>query len=407
MHLNTSDPACDKVGPIDHTCVAGSSADPQSCNADYTDLLLDSNQNELGDLRQNGTQCQTATAGTRVTFVFKDGNNCSDTYNDGLASCSARSATDPSCSGPEFVGKECFWDIDAPTCGEWPTESPSSMPSILPTDSAMPSVAPTGRETEPPETEPPEVTGDPHFKTWSGAKYDFHGVCDLVLLQNPSFQEDLGMNIHVRTKQLNQFSYVSSAVIRIGDDTFEVMGDNEDRLYWINQQFGQGNVDDSIIGFLSGYPIIYKKLNSKQHEYTVTIGDDVSIVMKTYKKFVRLSIEGATKESFEGSLGMLGSYGSGDMIARDGKTVLSDANEFGENWQVVPSDGILFHNKEGPQSPEKCEIPLASNIRRRLAESIISEEDAKIACARVDPSDFDICVFDVMATGAKDVVGIY
>ena len=67
----------------------------------------------------------------------------------------------------------------------------------------------------------------------------------------------------------------------------------------------------------------------------------------------------------------------------------------------------MFHNLEGPQAPEKCFIPMASSLRRRLVESDISEKEAKIACARVNEEDFDICVFDVMATGDKDVAGAY
>jgi hypothetical protein len=250
------------------------------------------------------------------------------------------------------------------------------------------------------------VTGDPHIEMWSGMKFDFHGVCDLVLLQNPDFDKKLGMDIHVRTEQLKQFSYVSSAVLRIGDDTLEVMGGNEDNLYWINQQANK-NLDDGIVGFLSGYPVFYKKVNSKQYEFTVKIGGKKSIVITTFKKFVRVSIRGATEESFGTSRGLLGSYGSGKMLARDSSMVLEDPNAFGQEWQVLPSEDMIFHDLSGPQAPEKCNIPLASTLRRRLGESEISEEEAEFACARVSLEDFDMCVFDVMATGDKDVVGAY
>jgi hypothetical protein len=251
---------------------------------------------------------------------------------------------------------------------------------------------------------PPDasIKGDPHIQTWLGMKYDFHGVCDLVLLQNPDFQEGLGMDIHVRTKQLKQFSYVSSAVLRIGDETLEVMGDIHNSLYWVNKQ-----PNASLEGGIHGYSISYRKVNSKQHEFVVQLGNDRSIVLKTFKKFVRVNFIGATKGIFGTSHGLLGSYGSGKMIGRDNITVMDDMNEFGQEWQVLPSDGMLFHNVEGPQAPEKCEIPVASNLRRRLAESTVSEETARVACGRVNSEDFDICVFDVMATGDKDVAGAY
>lgn len=44
------------------------------------------------------------------------------------------------------------------------------------------------------------ASGDPHINSWSGQTYDFHGGCDLVLLQDPDFANGLGLNIHIRTK---------------------------------------------------------------------------------------------------------------------------------------------------------------------------------------------------------------
>ena len=125
------------------------------------------------------------------------------------------------------------------------------------------------------------ISGDPHIKTWSGMKYDFHGVCDLVLLQNPGFQGGLGMTIHVRTKQIKQFSCVSSAVLQIGDDTIEVMGDSHANLYWINKQTN-ANLDNGV----NGCPVLCRKINSKQHEFIVDLGGDKSILMKTFEKFL-------------------------------------------------------------------------------------------------------------------------
>ena len=166
-------------------------------------------------------------------------------------------------------------------------------------------------------------------------------------------------------------------------------------------------MDNGIIGFISGYSIQSKQINSKQYEFIVDLGDKLSVVMKTFKKFVRVSIQGATKENFGASLGLLGLYGSGKMVAQDGSTVLENANTFGQAWQILFSEGMLFHNVERPQAPAKCDIPLASNLCRRLGELNISKEETEIACARVSKKDFDMCVFDVMATREKNVVWAY
>ena len=135
-----------------------------------------------------------------------------------------------------------------------------------------------------------------------------------MLLKNPDFQNGLGMDIHIRTKQLKQFFYVSSSVLRIGDDTLEVMGDLKKNLYWINQKATE-NVDNGIVGFISGYSIHSKQINSKQYEFIVDIGNKLLVIMKTFKNFVRVNIKSGKEENFRASLGLLGSNGSGKIIA--------------------------------------------------------------------------------------------
>jgi hypothetical protein len=70
-------------------------------------------------------------------------------------------------------------------------------------DCLTPPTNPPAPDTPTPEDEVSDKTfvqGDPHFKTFGGEMYDFHGECDLVLLHNPEFNNNLGMDIHIRTK---------------------------------------------------------------------------------------------------------------------------------------------------------------------------------------------------------------
>jgi hypothetical protein len=64
--------------------------------------------------------------------------------------------------------------------------------------------------------------GDPHFKTWGGHHYDYHGECDLVLLHNAAFESGMGIDVHIRTKIRRDMSYISSAALKIGKDVLEV-----------------------------------------------------------------------------------------------------------------------------------------------------------------------------------------
>lgn len=69
------------------------------------------------------------------------------------------------------------------------------------------------------------VWGDPHFATWRGNPFDFHGQCDLVLLHAPDFGFGMGLDVHIRTKIRYDYSYIESAAIQVGSDfLLEVSG---------------------------------------------------------------------------------------------------------------------------------------------------------------------------------------
>ncbi len=113
-----------------------------------------------------------------------------------------------------------------------------------------------------------------------------------------------------------------------------------------------------------------------------------------------------------GGAGLMGECRSGHIIARDGKTVLDDANAFGQEWQVLDTDPSLFQTDRFPQYPTVCTMPppmQASQLRRRLLESSsINQLAAKEACAHWGEGQGD-CVFDVLTTGDLNMakVGAY
>jgi hypothetical protein len=77
--------------------------------------------------------------------------------------------------------------------------------------------------------------GDPHFKTWRGQHFDFHGECDLVLLHCPAFESGLGLDVHIRTKIRHDMSYISSVALRISSDVLEVESQG---VYYLNGVVG-------------------------------------------------------------------------------------------------------------------------------------------------------------------------
>eukprot|EP00980_Cylindrotheca_fusiformis_P024842 scaffold12584_cov58-Cylindrotheca_fusiformis.AAC.1 len=77
---------------------------------------------------------------------------------------------------------------------------------------------------------------------------------------------------------------------------------------------------------------------------------------------------------------MLGNFSTGQTLARDGITAMDDFTLFGQEWQVLPSENMMFHEIAEPQFPKKCIEPDdPRGQRRRLDENAVQEEEAEKA----------------------------
>merc|ERR1712228_608600 len=181
------------------------------------------------------------------------------------------------------------------------------------------------------------------------------------------------------------------------------MGGRGENKFWVNKV--KGSSTGGIV--LSGNPVTFTQLNNKSHKFVIDLDNGDSIELKTWNGMVSLKVNGENGGSFANSLGLMGTFPAGVKTARDKTTVMEDNNEFGQEWQVLATEPMLFHDIDGPQSPDICKVPSSTQMRRRLGEGLISREDAELACSRVDAGDFELCVFDVMATNDKDSAGAY
>jgi hypothetical protein len=225
-------------------------------------------------------------------------------------------------------------------------------------------------------------------------------------VSDPTFADGKGLDIHVRTEIVRDWSYIQNVAIRIGDDILEIEGSLEAKQYWFNKVY-QG-----MLSTLGGFPIKYKKANSMQPFFRIDLGDGDEIDIRTYKQFVRIDFKHPKTSLYGNTVGLLGEFNSGKKLARDGVNVIEDYNEFGQEWQVMPDGPKLFHEVSGPQLPEqKCilpsELPTAEKQRRRLGEATVTEIEALLACGKVPVDERDVCVFDVLATDNLDTAGAY
>jgi len=260
-----------------------------------------------------------------------------------------------------------------------------------------------------PTKAPAYEKGDPHFMTWAGEAYDFHGVCDLVLVHVAAFGNGLGMDIYIRSKKMKIWSYTASAAVRIGQNIVEVIGGGEAKFLTNGVEEKLKSTEDgiSLVSTISEFPIHRIRNIGKGDTFTINLGNNEKIVISTWHLFVSVSFENARSETFEGSAGLLGSFSGGLKLARDGTTTIKDFNEYGQEWQVRASEPQLFHSVEGPQYPSKCEIPSSTEMRRRLGESKLTMNQARKACVNVNEPEINLCIFDVLATNDKFTAGAY
>jgi hypothetical protein len=233
-----------------------------------------------------------------------------------------------------------------------------------------------------------------------GGKYSYHGACDLVLIDAPSFGGDKGLTVHIRTKHRRSFSYITNAAVLIGDEIFEVTN-KKDEAYYLN-----GVLDVPMPATIGGHKIFHKHDNDRMHTFHIELDGRENLMLRILKDFVTVTIHHGMEKDFGDSLGLMGSFHTGTLYARDGRTVIDDVNAFGEEWQVRDDELKLFQTMEMPQYPEKCMPPPLANRRRRLGE-MMTEEEAEKVCAKVSLNYRTFCIFDVMATNDRDMAKQY
>jgi len=262
---------------------------------------------------------------------------------------------------------------------------------------------------DPPMTKssPPGTKGDPHFKTHGGEMYDFHGGCDLVLVDSPVFSDGLGLMVHIRTKISTWWSYVESSVVRIGEETVEITGADDINWLYINGAPIEPleNEDWRRIDLENFFVRVQKEHGNHVAKIYVE-GSKEFLTLRTYNDFVKVEMT-STGDVLDGSLGLLGQYPNGERFGRDGVTIIDDVIEFGQHWQVKPDEPKLFHSYDESwvvPAEQKCAMPMETiekmQLRtRRLAESGLTMDMVEAACAHLESEDDrEACVADVTAT---------
>ena len=246
--------------------------------------------------------------------------------------------------------------------------------------------------------------------TWRREHFEYHGQCDLVLFKDENFADGLGLHVHIRTELVRFWSFVKSAAIRIGDDILEVEGSvdgTKTNHYWYNYEY-QGDLNDG----LGTFPVRSWVRSDTKRFFEIDldkVSPQLKIQISTGNEFVRIDVINPSL-ALENTIGLMGNYTTGKTLARDGATVIDDFIEYGNEWQVLPFENMLFHEVSDPQFPERCIEPEdpRGERRRKLSEATVTEAQAEAACAHLkDPLDRKDCLYDILATQDLDMVGAY
>lgn len=242
---------------------------------------------------------------------------------------------------------------------------------------------------------------DPHFRTFDGTKYSYHGECDLVLTRGMHVLSGFPIDIHTRTTIVDGWSLISNAAIRIGNDILEIVNDGS---FYFN---GNKDVNDPMLMADRFNVSTYERtvdLNGEEASetekiFSIDLGMDNDITVSIWKSMVSVKANAYLK----GAEGMLGVHGVTGLVGRDGKAVLDGSNQMGSAWQVRDTEPMLFHEIRAPQYPMECELPKVQSRLRRLGENDILHQRAKEACADVDDSMKEFCIEDVMLIGDEHI----
>ena len=219
------------------------------------------------------------------------------------------------------------------------------------------------------------------------------------MARSSSFGSGIGLELHARTEIVAGWSLISNAALRIGKDIVELANDGS--IY-----FNGKAMKDAAITMAGKFKVskavetLGDISTNEQIILTVDLGNDQNIRIALFKKMISVQVNASLLDTE----GMLGHQGTSGMIGRE-RTLLTDANEMGAQWQVTDVEPMLFHEIRAPQYPERCILPSVDS--RRLAHSEENQKMAATACAGVGEAMREFCLADVLLTGDADLAHGY
>ena len=114
------------------------------------------------------------------------------------------------------------------------------------------------------------------------------------------------MEVHIRTKINTWWSFIETAVIKIGNETLEVTGGIHGGSYWLNGKTGNNLEDGATFIFSNLFEVKFHQVTSKQKKYRIDFGHGDSLGIATYKDFVSVNVMANKPDNYMGAVGLMG-----------------------------------------------------------------------------------------------------
>lgn len=255
--------------------------------------------------------------------------------------------------------------------------------------------------------------GDPHFDTFDGVSYDFHGAGEFTLTESTT-----GEPFVVQTRQqpvegnCPSVGINTAAATEVGDSRVAFYAEGDEPLLVDGEpaQFPGGVL--AIEGGGTIEPIDTGSESEEIYEVHWPSGERIEVTRRSWSGNALLDVRVALPDHRDGQMqGLLGNFNGDpddDIQTRDGEVLESPVqwedltHKFGDSWRIDPEDSLFdyadgedtstFTDEQFPDQPTTLE-DLPDDLR----------EDAEDDCEEAGIDDevaFESCVIDVACTGS-------